>query len=269
MAERTKGETKRTGAGPAGPSAPGGVGGWESPFSGASFGGAENGGPVGLLERPFFGKILLRGLATDAAFLRATESALGTALPLEPNTTAALGGPFGVGKGKEKKGGGGGGGRVGRAGRGRNHFVVGPVGVADLDDGAGGCFVGAGRRLGGDSFGGGGCVGLLRDFAAVRRFGAGGVGARLPFGFGRFGFRAGFVRAESFPRGGDFAALRGRRADLRCSGSVELCGVSAPLFVRGRVPVRGGADLIRPGRRGPDRVSDKVNCHRGIFLTRR
>ena len=110
MAERTKGETKRTGAGsarPAGPSASGGGGGWESPFSGASFGGADNGGPVGLLERPFFGKILLRGLATDAAFLRATESALGTALPLEPNTTAALGGPFGVGKGKEKGGGGG------------------------------------------------------------------------------------------------------------------------------------------------------------------
>ena len=123
MAERTKGETKRTGAGPppparpAGPSASGGGGGWESPFSGASFGGAENGGPVGLLERPFFGKILLRGLATDAAFLRATESALGTALPLEPNTTAALGGPFGVGKGEKKKGGGGGGtSRVGRAG---------------------------------------------------------------------------------------------------------------------------------------------------------
>ena len=63
----------------------------ESPFSGASFGGLENGGPVNLSERPFFGKILVRGLGADSAFLRAAESALGVGLPLEPNTTAALG----------------------------------------------------------------------------------------------------------------------------------------------------------------------------------
>ena len=57
------------------------------------------GAAVHLEARPFFGKILLRGLAEDAAFLRAAESALGAPLPLRPNSTTAL---RGEGKGEDE-----------------------------------------------------------------------------------------------------------------------------------------------------------------------
>jgi len=43
---------------------------------------------VVLSERPFLGYINLRGRPQDADFLRATEKTLGSALPVEPNTTA-------------------------------------------------------------------------------------------------------------------------------------------------------------------------------------
>jgi sarcosine oxidase subunit gamma len=41
---------------------------------------------VSLYERPFMGHINLRGNPSDRAFLRAVEAALGTSVPLEPNT---------------------------------------------------------------------------------------------------------------------------------------------------------------------------------------
>ena len=63
-----------------------------SPFAEAPDGGAAN-----LEARPFFGKILIRGLGEDAEFLRAAEGALGAALPLTPNAAVAL---KGKGKGK-------------------------------------------------------------------------------------------------------------------------------------------------------------------------
>ena len=56
-----------------------------SPFLTADLGGAA----VKLEARPFFGKVLLRGLGEDAAFLKAAESVLGAGLPLTPNTTVA------------------------------------------------------------------------------------------------------------------------------------------------------------------------------------
>lgn len=62
-----------------------------SPEAVSPFLAAEMGGEAALLESPpFVGKILIRGLAEDPAFLRAAESALGVALPLVPNTTTAL-----------------------------------------------------------------------------------------------------------------------------------------------------------------------------------
>lgn len=45
---------------------------------------------VRLSALPFFGKLLIRGLAEDGAFLSAAEAALGAALPLVPNATAGL-----------------------------------------------------------------------------------------------------------------------------------------------------------------------------------
>ena len=75
------------------PKTGGGMGGsgsgWEpravSPFP-SDMGGAA----VHLQARPCFGKVLLRGLGEDAAFLRGAEAALGSALPLRPNTTVGL-----------------------------------------------------------------------------------------------------------------------------------------------------------------------------------
>ena len=96
MVERVKKSGKRTGFSPES----------VSPFLTADLGGAA----VKMEARPFFGKVLLRGLGEDAAFLKAAESVLGAGLPLTPNTTVApaRGGKSGGAKGKEGKDGGGG-----------------------------------------------------------------------------------------------------------------------------------------------------------------
>ena len=60
----------------------------ESPWTGMSE--LAFGGPANLVALPFFGKVLIRGDGNDSRFCAAAESALGVALPLEPNTTAAL-----------------------------------------------------------------------------------------------------------------------------------------------------------------------------------
>ena len=68
-----------------------------SPFLTEEMGGEA----VNLEAPPIVGKILIRGLEDDQAFLRAAESALGVALPLVPNTTA----PLSTAAGGEKKSG--------------------------------------------------------------------------------------------------------------------------------------------------------------------
>ena len=69
-----------------------------SPFLTEDMGGEA----VNLQAPPAVGKILIRGLEDDPAFLRAAQAALGVALPLVPNTTAPLsttaGGGAGVGE---------------------------------------------------------------------------------------------------------------------------------------------------------------------------
>ena len=57
-----------------------------SPFLTEEMGGEA----VNLEAPPIVGKILIRGLEDDPAFLRAAQAALGVALPLVPNTTAPL-----------------------------------------------------------------------------------------------------------------------------------------------------------------------------------
>ena len=57
-----------------------------SPFLTEDMGGEA----VNLQAPPVVGKILIRGLEDDPAFLRAAQAALGVALPLVPNTTAPL-----------------------------------------------------------------------------------------------------------------------------------------------------------------------------------
>ena len=67
-----------------------------SPFLTEEMGGQA----VNLEAPPIVGKILIRGLEDDPAFLRAAEAALGVALPLVPNTTAPL--PAAGGRKKER-----------------------------------------------------------------------------------------------------------------------------------------------------------------------